>query len=299
VSVRALVAGLLAAVLLAACSSATDDAGPYGAQAAKIGESLATLGWNMSVSNLRFDGDYVLVDVDAAPSTPGGPHSKAESIRFGLYGALAHPIESNALGGCSGVTSLKVQPASAPTPDKFSGTVCLGPLRDQTQVRGVYAYSSQDKIAGTTVAYPAAFPVGLMPTNENDTGMVLQTSSVDAFRGDGAKLDPTALGDPAAFNGNGYMLLGLQIDGQATRYREDSVRRGGPLMVVVAPSLPGAGLSYECSVYGASLLILPDSSLEAIAVRASLCTQGEINAALLYATVSVIGTHAAVWTKSD
>jgi hypothetical protein len=296
---RALVAVLLAAVLLAACSSSADDAGPYGAQAAKIGESLATLGWNMSVSNLRFDGDYVMVDVDAAPSAPGGPHAKAESIRFGLYGALAHPIESNALGGCSGVTSLNLQPASAPNPDKLTGTVCLGPLRDQSQVRGVYAYSPQDKIAGTTVAYPAAFPVGLMPTNDNDTGMVLQTSSVDAFRGDGAQLDPTALGDPAAFNGNGYMLLGLQIDGQAARYRDDSARRGGPLMVVVAPSLPGAGLSYACSVYGASLLILPDSSLEAIAVRASLCTQGEINAALLYATVSVIGTHAAVWTKSD
>jgi hypothetical protein len=299
VSVRALVAGLLAAVLLAACSSSTDDVGPYGAQAAKIGESLATLGWNMSVSNLRFDGDYVMVDVDAAPSTPGGPHAKAEAIRFGLYGALAHPIESNALGGCSGVTSLNLQPASAPNPDKLTGTVCLGPLRDQSQVRGVYAYSPQDKIAGTTVAYPAAFPVGLMPTNDNDTGMVLQTNSVDAFRGDGAKLDPTALGDPTAFNGSGYMLLGLQIDGQAARYRDDSARRGGPLMVVVAPSLPGAGLSYVCSVYGASLLILPDSSLEAIAVRASLCTQGEINAALLYATVSVIGTHAAVWTKSD
>ncbi|MCW2559652.1 MAG: hypothetical protein JWP55_3616 [Mycobacterium sp.] len=296
---RALVAGLLAAVLLAACSSSTDEGGTYGAASAKIGESLATLGWNMSVSNLRFDGDYVLVDVDAAPSTPGGPHAKPDSIRFGLYGALAHPIESNALGGCSGVTTLNLRPASAPNPDKLSGTVCLGPLRDQTQVRGVYAYSPQDKIAGTTVAYPAAFPVGLMPTNENDTGMVLQTSSVDAFRGDGAQLDPTALGDPAAFNGNGYMLLGFQIDGQATRYRDDSVRRGGPLMVVVAPSLPGAGLSYACSAYGASLLILPDSSLEAIAVRASLCTQGEINAALLYATVSVIGTHAAVWTKSD
>jgi hypothetical protein len=294
---RALVAVLLAAVLLAACSSSADDAGPYGAQAAKIGESLATLGWNMSVSNLRFDGDYVMVDVDATPSTPGGPHAKPESIRFGLYGALAHPIESNAVGGCSGVTSLNLQPASAPNPDKLTGTVCLGPLRDQSQVRGVYAYSPQDKIAGTTVAYPAAFPVGLMPTNDNDTGMVLQTSSVDAFRGDGAQLDPTSLGDPAAFNGNGYMLLGLQIDGLAARYRDDSARRGGPLMVVVAPSLPGAGLSYACSVYGASLLILPDSSLEAIAVRASLCTQGEINAALLYATVSVIGTHAAVWTK--
>jgi hypothetical protein len=297
--VRALVAGLLAAVLLAACSSSTDDAGPYGAQAAKIGESLATLGWNMSVSNLRFDGDYVMVDVDAAPSTPGAPHAKPESIRFGLYGALAHPIESNAVGGCSGVTSLNLQPASAPNPDKLTGTVCLGPLRDQSQVRGVYAYSPQDKIAGTTVAYPAAFPVGLPATNENDTGMVLQTSSLDAFRGDGAQLDPTALGDPTAFNGNGYMLLGLQIDGQAARYRDDSVRRGGPLMVVVAPSLAGAGLSYACSAYGSSLLILPDSSLEAIAVRASLCTQGEINAALLYATVSVIGTHAAVWTKSD
>jgi hypothetical protein len=299
VSVRALVAGLLAAVLLAACSSSTADTGPYGAESAKIGESLATLGWNMSVSNLRFDGDYVRVDVDAAPSTPGGPHAKPEAIRFGLYGALAHPIESNALGGCSGVTSLNLQPASAPNPDKLTGTVCLGPLRDQSQVRGVYAYSPQDKIAGTTVAYPAAFPVGLMPTNDNDTGMVLQTSSVDAFHGDGAQLDSTALGDPAAFNGNGYMLLGLQIDGQAARYRDDSARRGGPLMVVVAPSLPGAGLSYACSVYGASLLILPDSSLEAIAVRASLCTQGEMNAALLYATVSVIGTHAAVWTKSD
>ena len=295
---RALIAGLLAAVLLAACSSSTDDAGPYGAQTAKIGESLATLGWNMSVSNLRFDGDYVMVDLDAAPSTPGGPHAKPESIRFGLYGALAHPIESNALGGCSGVTSLNLQPASAPNPDKLTGTVCLGPLRDQSQVRGVYAYSPQDKIAGTTVAYPAAFPVGLPPTNENDTGMVLQSTSVDAFRGDGGQLDSTALGDPAAFNGNGYMLLGLQIDGQATRYRDDSVRRGGPLMVVVAPSLPGAGLSYACSVYGSSLLILPDSSLEAIAVRASLCAQGEINAALLYATVSVIGTHAAVWTKA-
>jgi hypothetical protein len=296
---RTLIAVLLSAVLVVACSSSADGAGTYGAPTAAIGESLAALGWNMSVSNLRFDGDYVLVDVDAAASTPGGPHAKPESLRFGLYGALAHPIESNALGGCSGVSSLNLQPASAPNPDKLTGTVCLGPLRDQSQVRGVYAYSPQDRMPGTTVAYPAAFPVGLLPTNENDTGMVLQTTSVDAFHGDGAQLDPTALGDQTAFSGAGYMLLGLQIDGQATRYREDSARRGGPLMVVVAPTLPGAGLSYECSVYGASLLVLPDSSLEAVSVRASLCTQGEINAALLYATVSVIGTHAALWTRHE
>jgi hypothetical protein len=68
-------------------------------------------------------------------------------------------------------------------------------------------------------------------------------------------------------------------------------------MVVVAPTLPGAGLSFACSTYGSSLLVVPDSSLEAISVQASLCTQGEINSALLYPTVSVIGTHAALWTR--
>jgi hypothetical protein len=44
--------------------------------------------------------------------------------------------------------------------------------------------------------------------------------------------------------------------------------------------------------------VLPDASLDAVSVRASLCTQGEINQALLYASVSVIGTHAALWTKA-
>jgi hypothetical protein len=44
------------------------------------------------------------------------------------------------------------------------------------------------------------------------------------------------------------------------------------------------------------VLILPEVSLDAVHVSASLCTQGDINQALLYATVSVVGTHAAVWT---
>ena len=68
-------------------------------------------------------------------------------------------------------------------------------------------------MAGTTVSYAAAFPVGLLPTNENDTGLSVQTTSVDAFDADGAQLDPTALGDPNAFTGNGYMLMGLEITG--------------------------------------------------------------------------------------
>ncbi|MGZ8801740.1 MAG: hypothetical protein ACXWZL_03725 [Mycobacterium sp.] len=292
------VTAVLVAIVLAAtsCSGDADRADVFSTAGASIGESLAILGWNMSVANLRFDADYVLVDVEAAPSQEGGPHAKAEDVRFGLYGALAHPIEAPGLGGCEDVTSLDIQPLSAPTPDRLAGTVCVGPLRDQSQVRGVYVYSPRDRIAGTTAAYPAAFPVGVMPTNENDTGLSVRTTSVDAFRADGAKIDPTSLGDPAAFEGNGYMLLGLEIGGLAARYRDDSAKRGGPMMVVAAPTLPGRGLSHACSVYGASLLVLPEASREAVQLRASLCTQGEINAALLYATVSMTGTHAGLWT---
>ena len=281
---------------LVACSK-DPQLSAYGTQGAKMGESLAVLGWNVSVSNLRFDGDYVLVDVDAAPSQAGAQHARADSLRFGLYGALAHPIESTAVGTCAGATNLNLQPAVSPNPDKLSGTVCLGPLRDQTQVRGVYAYSPADRIPGTIAAYGASFPVGLSPTDDDETGLVVKTTSVDGFEADGSQLLPSALGEPTAFNGNGYMLLGLDVSGLASRYRDDSQRRGGPMMVLVTPTLPGKGLSYACSAYGSSMLVLPDASLSAVAVRGSLCTQGEINQALLYATVAVVGTHAALWTS--
>ncbi|HEX9498701.1 MAG TPA: hypothetical protein VF926_10055 [Mycobacterium sp.] len=296
---RALVAVTVAIVVVASgCSSDDGRAHPYSTQSAVIGESLSVLGWNISVTNLRFDGDYVLVDVDASPSQKDGPHAKPEDIRFGLYGAVAHPIEANGLGGCKDVTSLALQPLSAQA-DRLTGTVCLGPQRDQSQVRGIYVYSPRERIADTAAAYPAAFPVGVLPTNENDTGLVLKTTSVDAFRADGAQLNPSAMGDPTAFSGNGYMLLGLEIDGLAARYRDDSARRGGPMMVLAAPTLPAPGLSHACDIYGASVLVLPEASLDAVQVRASLCTQGDINAALLYATVSVVGTHAGLWTTHD
>ncbi len=295
---RALVA-LLSTVLLAAtsaCSAADDNAHPYSVQTAAVGESLAVLGWNIGLSNLRFDGDYVLFDVDASPTQADGPHAKPEDIRFGLYGSLAHPIEANAIGGCRDVTSLAVQPASAPTPDRLAGTVCIGPMRDQSQVRGAYVYSPKERIAGTAAAYAAAYPVGIQPTNENDTGLVVNSTSIDAFRADGAQLDPSALGDPDAFNGKGYMLMGLEISGLAARYRDDSAKRGGPMMVLAAPTLPAPGLSHACDIYGASLLVLPDASLDAVQVRASLCTQGDMTPALLYASVSLVGTHAGLWT---
>jgi len=292
---------IAAALVLTATSCSSDPAAQrpdvYSAATATIGESLATLGWNMSVANLRFDSDHVLVDIDAAPAQDGAPHAKPGDIRFGIYGALDHPVEAPALGGCGDVTNLDLQPLSAPTPDRMTGTVCLGPLRDQSQVRGVYAYSPRDRIAGSTVAYPAAFPVGLPQIDGSDTGLAITATSLDAFRADGTTLDATALGDPQAFTGPGYMLIGLDISGAAARYRDDAAARGGPLMVIAAPTLPGRGLSHACSVYGASVLVLPEASREGVQVRASLCTQGEINQALLYATVSVVGTHAALWTR--
>lgn len=286
---------------LIGCSGSSRAAAPYGAQGARLGESLALLGWNMSVSNLRWDGDYVLVDVSAslaAPTDPNAPHAKPEDIRFGLYGALAHPMESTGLGSCdTAMATVRdiTSPLSAP-PDRLTGAVCLGPLKDRSQVRGVYSYSGRDRIPDTSAAYPAAFPVGLMPTNVNDTGLVVKTTSLSAWRADGTPVTKAQLGDPGAFSGNGYMLLGLEADAIAARYRDDSARRGGPMMLLASPTLPGRGLNPACAVYGSSVLILPDASLDAVRVSASLCTQGEINQALLYATVAIVGTHAGVWT---
>jgi hypothetical protein len=287
------------AACLVGCSGSNHAAAPYGAQGARLGESLALLGWNMAVSNLRWDGDFVLVDVDAAPADPKAPHAKPEDIRFGLYGALAHPMESAGLGSCDpAMASVRdiASPLSAP-PGRLSGTVCLGPLKDRSQVRGVYSYSARDRIADTSAAYPAAFPVGLMPTNANDTGLVVKTTSLSAWRADGTPVTKAQLGDPGAFTGNGYMLLGLEADAIADRYRDDSGRRGGPMMLLASPTLPGRGLNPACAAYGSSVLILPDASLDAVHVNASLCTQGEINEALLYATVAIDGTHAGVWTQ--
>lgn len=292
---RALIAGVMA-ILLAVTAGCTSDEPrrTYEVPTAELGDSLDILGWRLKVSDLRFEAEHVLVDVEGSAS--GDAHAKPEDIRFGLYGALAHPIEVDGLHGCDDVANLGIRPLSAPAPDKLSGTVCLGPLKDQSQVRGVYAYSPRERIAGTTVAYPAAFPVGVLPTNVNDTGVTMKSTSVDAFSADGRQLAPAALGDPSAFNGKGHMLIGLEINGAAKRYADDAAARGGPLMVVAGPTLPPPGLSHACSVYGSSVLILPEASREAVNVRASLCTQGEMNAALLYASVSLIGTHAALWT---
>jgi hypothetical protein len=295
--VRRLLAALGVLTLVAAGCGDDDDQRAYGAVTAKVGESLALLGWNISLTNLRFDSDYVMVDIDAAPSEPDKPRAKPEDIRFGLYGTVRHPMEATGVGSCDDDPKLTVRSLTA-TPDRMTGTVCIGPTKDQAPVRGVYAYSPADRMSGA-VAYPAAFPVGVLPTSGSDTGLVVQSTSVDAFKADGRQLSEAALGDPAVFNGNGYMLLGLDISGLAERYRDDSLARGGPLMIVVAPTLPGEGLSYACESYGASVLVLPDTKLDSVKTEVSLCTQGEINAALLYPTLSVVGTHAGLWLDRE
>ena len=297
---RTLVAILSVAVVAgsAACSQHDATPSPYAAMTAKVGESQTVLGWNMSLTNLRWDSGQVMVDIDAAPTDPGKPHANAQDIRFGLYGTLAHPVEATGLGSCSGVTTLAIRPLASPSPERLSGTVCIGPLQDQAAVRGVYVYSPRERIPGTAAAYPAAFPVGLPPTKTSDTGLTISTSSVDAFRADGVQLTQQSLNDPTAFTGNGSMLLGVDVSAPAAQYRDDSAKRGGPMMLVVSPTLPPPGLTAECNAYGSSVLILPYAQLDAVHVNASVCTQGEINEAVLYATLSVVGTHAAVWTSS-
>jgi hypothetical protein len=289
----------LAVACCAACSGSHHKDRVYGALTARLGESLAVLGWNTLMSNLRWQDNYVLVDVDAAPTDPAKAHADPRDVQFGLYGALAHPMEATGIGSCENERNLKssvIQALSAPEGKRLTGTVCLGPLSDRSAVRGVYLYSPRDRIADTAAACPAAFPVGVLPTKQNDTGLVVKTTSVAVWRADGTQPTQASLGDPGAFTGSGHMLLGLDADTIAAKYRDDSAARGGPMMLLAALTLPPLGLSPACSAYGSSVLILPEASLDAVHVSASLCTQGDINEALLYATIAVVGTHAAVWT---
>lgn len=260
--------------------------------------ALTIMGWEMTLSNLRWEVDYALIDVKAQVADADSPHTAAGDLRFGVYGTPAHPIEATGLGSCKPLGELVSTPLSAKDSDRLNGTVCLGPLKERSAVRGIYVYSPADRIKDTTVAYGAAFPVGLAPVNPADTGLRLTAQGVAAYRADGVPLAPSALGDPKAFTGAGSMILSLSVDALATQYREDAIARGGPLMLIAGPSTPIPGLSPDCLAFGSSVLILPEASLNSVHVPTSLCTHGEINAAVLYATVSVVGTHAAVWTTS-
>ena len=289
------------AALVVACAAACSGAGatgPYGAQSARVGSALTILGWEMTLSNLRWEVDYALIDVKAQVADTDAAHAAAGDLRFGVYGTPAHPIEATGLGSCKALGELIPTPLSAKETDRLNGTVCLGPLKERSAVRGVYVYSPAERMKDTTVAYAAAFPVGLAPVNPGDTGLQLTAQGVAAYRADGVPLAPAALGDPKAFTGNGFMVLNLSVDAVAAQYRDDAKARGGPLMLIAGPSTPMPGLGADCVAAGSSVLILPEASLNSVHVPTSLCTHGEINAALLYPSVSVVGTRAAVWTTA-
>ncbi len=99
--------------------------------------------------------------------------------------------------------------------------------------------------------------------------------------------------------GESLAVLGWNTSMSNLRWQDNYVLvdvDAGPMMLLAAPTPPAPRLSRACAAYGSSVLILPEASLDAVHVSASLCTQGDINQALLYATIAVVGTHVAVWT---
>ena len=97
---RVAIAVLTAVTLVVtACSGPDQPVAPFGAQAARLGQELTVLGWRMTVSELRWGADQVLIDVTASIDDPDS-HAAPEELRFGLYGAVAHPLEVNGIGSC-------------------------------------------------------------------------------------------------------------------------------------------------------------------------------------------------------
>jgi hypothetical protein len=232
---RTLVAILTAAAaMLGGGCSETSVQSTLGAMQARVGESQTLLGCNVSVADLRWSGDYILVDVDAAPTDPAALHAKPQDVRFGLYGTLAHPVQATGLGSCDMVQGVTSTPLSMSV-QRLTGTVCLGPVKEHSAVRGVYGYSPRERIPGTVAAYPAAFPVGVLPTNKNDTGLMVTTTSVEAWRADGTEIQESALGDPDGVHRQRLHAAGVAGRGSrrgvprriGTPRRSDDAR-GGP-----------------------------------------------------------------------
>ncbi|ETZ96425.1 conserved membrane domain protein [Mycobacterium kansasii 662] len=66
-----------------------------------------------------------------SPSDPHAPHAKPETFRYGLYGALSHPLESTGPRSCDDADdqgcTIIAKPLSAPPRTGSTGTVLSGP----------------------------------------------------------------------------------------------------------------------------------------------------------------------------
>lgn len=73
------------------------------------------------------------------------------------------------------------------------------------------------------------------------------------------------------FIGNGYMLLGLEVDVVLDWYWDDFVVCGGFMMLFVVLILFGCGLSLVCVMYGFLVLIFFDVLLDVVYISVLLC----------------------------
>ncbi len=243
-------------LMLAACSGGDDRRRPLATgRPPRSANRLSILGWNVSVSNLRFDGDQVLIDVDAARR--GRRRARHPRRPCGSVCTVRWPIRSRPMpvGGCASAT--RPEPAAITARDSRSASAAqhvLGPIRDQSQVRGCTLYSPQDRMPRRPRSpIAAAFPVGLAPTSATDTGCRCARPAWTRFtRRRLATRRPPRWATRSAFTGNGYMLLGLAIDGLANAIPRRLGARGGPMMVLTGPTLPGAG-SVPC-LFGVRLV---------------------------------------------
>jgi len=128
------------ALCLAGCSSTDHAARPYGAQGARLGESLALLGWNMSVSNLRWDAEYVLVDVDVPVALVERP---ACSQVIGVLAPLAPAHVQRCLDilGCEAITLLVAEVLG-----KIDKCIYVGRLPELLLQRGLTEYELNEAI---------------------------------------------------------------------------------------------------------------------------------------------------------
>ena len=152
-------------------------------------------------------------------------------------------MEAGGLGSCDDAMT-KVHDISSPLsapPDRLTGTVCLGPLKDRSRSAGCTPTRRTTGCRKPLWPMARRFRSGCCRPTATTPACAIKTTSLSAWRADGTPVTKAQLGDPAAFAGNGYMLLGLQADAIAARYRDDSAARGGPMMLVASPTLPGSG----------------------------------------------------------
>ena len=121
-----------------------------------------------------------------------------------------------------------------------------------------------------------------------------------AWRADGSPARPRRARRPGGVHRQRLHAAGAA---RSTRsrpaYRDDSARRGGPMMLLAAPTLPGRGLNPACAVYGVvgadpARRVAGRGARQRVAVHAGrdqrrrCCTR----------RCRSIGTHAGVWTTA-